>query len=1169
MALSATFTANFASFYDAVDKADAKLKDFGTGADKVSGRLNTLANQFSGQKIVQEATIMAKAVETIGGVAKLTDAELRRVGATATEAAEKMTRLGQTVPPGIQKIADAAKAAADKTKALADEVKHAGEQTGFFETKAIAMGTALGSFAGGLATQAMQKLGQEVGVFIERGAKLPAIEGSFKRLAEGVKLNADQMVASMQVGTSHLVADFDLMQSANKAMLLGLPVTEQGMGDLAKTATILGRAMGQDATKSLDDLITALGRSSPMILDNLGLTVKVGEANEAYARKLGLAVDQLNPAQQKMAFYEAAMEAARKKTAELGEQSLTLGEIVVSVWTRIGNAVTRQASEMNIGLGRAMSSWKEFGDFLQVAAAQGVNAAIKFEAERTRVATEAATAEHARTQAALDDLNKLEAARQGAGASMVEQLKIAREHVAALTTEQRANVAAMVTLGKQYADLPKDIKLTAAEFDLLKAQLQAAATASRAAESEAKKHQEALEALAAAQRPMSDATYDVIVALAKQGQSEADIAKAIGVHAVQVRQVMDAEKVAAENAKILTAERLKDAAAVQKIMDEAIKRADALAKVVVGNLAIETKARRESADLQAKLSLSAYEYEKYQIRQWGEDQKRAVDTTAANWERAYAAIDQAVHDKLIAIVSHQQGVVRVTSDWSEQLKILSSEFQKLGSASGGTLGAVLGGIGQMVVQLEAADQATKQVGENNQELGGKFGAVSVLFNKNATDAQRWGAAVQTSAALASGAMDVWTASANQGSQAMNALAGAAAGAKAGSAFGVYGMMIGAAAGGTVGFVRSLDDGREALEQFANRSGGWDRLHAQMQALGAEGERMWVQLTQGIKKGDLAGATREILVVQQALSDLAAKAKWDFDQAAKAAEKAFQDAADAAKAAADEQLQVQEELRAAIKEYGFTIEELGPKWRQQELDIQAVKLLRTYDLLVASGIDVAIVQGRMSESILEYFHNAIKTGSTIPEAWRPILESMAAAGKLTDEAGNKLTDLSGVQWSKSLGGQLDTIAEKLQKILNHLLGIGESLDYVGSGAFKIPNLDFTGPAPPTMGGGFLPPSEGAYKMESYQGGTDGYKNFGAGTPVMLHGWEAVVPREQSSGAFATVSGGPVGGGVGTINVGGITLAPATVDEAWLRRGGARQIADAVATHLGRTLGVAPV
>ena len=55
------------------------------------------------------------------------------------------------------------------------------------------------------------------------------------------------------------------------------------MADMAGAAVTLGQAMGQGPNKSLDDLITALGRSSPLILDNLGLTVKVGEANKEYA----------------------------------------------------------------------------------------------------------------------------------------------------------------------------------------------------------------------------------------------------------------------------------------------------------------------------------------------------------------------------------------------------------------------------------------------------------------------------------------------------------------------------------------------------------------------------------------------------------------------------------------------------------------------------------------------------------------------------------------------------------------------------------------------------------------------------------------------------------------------------------------------------------------------
>ena len=113
--VSATFTANFSSFFDAVAKADKDLKDFGDGADKVGGRLATLGNQFSGRKIVQEATLMAKAVQDIGGVSALTDKELERLGRTANEAVEKMQKLGMEVPKNLQEIADKTKDANDKT----------------------------------------------------------------------------------------------------------------------------------------------------------------------------------------------------------------------------------------------------------------------------------------------------------------------------------------------------------------------------------------------------------------------------------------------------------------------------------------------------------------------------------------------------------------------------------------------------------------------------------------------------------------------------------------------------------------------------------------------------------------------------------------------------------------------------------------------------------------------------------------------------------------------------------------------------------------------------------------------------------------------------------------------------------------------------------------------
>jgi hypothetical protein len=154
------------------------------------------------------------------------------------------------------------------------------------------------------------------------------------------------------------------------------------MGDLANTARVLGKAMGQDATKSLDDLITALGRSSPMILDNLGLTVKVGEANEAYARKLGKTADALTDGEKKLAFYEAAMEAARVKTAQLGEQTQTLGERATTAWTMVGNVITKVVADLNVGIGAATSSGRGFIDFLDDVIKMGPAVAIQMSAMR-------------------------------------------------------------------------------------------------------------------------------------------------------------------------------------------------------------------------------------------------------------------------------------------------------------------------------------------------------------------------------------------------------------------------------------------------------------------------------------------------------------------------------------------------------------------------------------------------------------------------------------------------------------------------------------------------------------------------------------------------------------------------------------------------------------------
>lgn len=339
MAVTARFQADFSSFLTAVQAAEVKLRTFEDGAGKAGASVNKMANSLSGTSLIQQASVMAEAVERVGGTSRLTESELRRVAGTASEAAAKLRAMGQDVPPGIQRIADAAK---NITPALSNADKAANFLKSTFAQFTLA----------GLATNAISALTSSLGEFASVGFnKLPAVQASFARLTASMKQDGAEMLDNMNTATKGLVSNYDLMLSANKAMLLGLPVTSESMGELAKTASVLGKAMGQDATKSLDDLITALGRSSPMILDNLGLTVKVGEANEAYAEKLGKSADALTESEKKMAFYKAAMEAARRKTTELGDQTTTLGEIATRIWTHIGDVVSKEAARINNAFG--------------------------------------------------------------------------------------------------------------------------------------------------------------------------------------------------------------------------------------------------------------------------------------------------------------------------------------------------------------------------------------------------------------------------------------------------------------------------------------------------------------------------------------------------------------------------------------------------------------------------------------------------------------------------------------------------------------------------------------------------------------------------------------------------------------------------------------------------
>jgi hypothetical protein len=125
-----------------------------------------------------------------------------------------------------------------------------------------------------------------------------------------------------------MVSDFDLMQTANRAALLGVTSDVDKLSGLMVTARLRGREMGLDMTQAFNDIVTGIGRGSPLILDNLG--IKIPDAIKKSMEKMG-------EAEKTQALLNFAIADGAKIAAEYGDVQLTASEKAEVLKSKIVN----------------------------------------------------------------------------------------------------------------------------------------------------------------------------------------------------------------------------------------------------------------------------------------------------------------------------------------------------------------------------------------------------------------------------------------------------------------------------------------------------------------------------------------------------------------------------------------------------------------------------------------------------------------------------------------------------------------------------------------------------------------------------------------------------------------------------------------------------------------
>lgn len=181
----------------------------------------------------------------------------------------------------------------------------------------------LGGTAGGLAGQignlagsfgTLGTIGAVIGIgkigidLAQTGANADLVAQRFDGLAKAAGTTGGALLGALRTASGGEINNLNLQLAANRAQLLGVADSAGEFSTLMAIARDRAQQMGISTTQAFNDLVTGLGRGSPLILDNLGITVSVTEANKAYAASLGKTADELTEAEQKQALINAVLQ---------------------------------------------------------------------------------------------------------------------------------------------------------------------------------------------------------------------------------------------------------------------------------------------------------------------------------------------------------------------------------------------------------------------------------------------------------------------------------------------------------------------------------------------------------------------------------------------------------------------------------------------------------------------------------------------------------------------------------------------------------------------------------------------------------------------------------------------------------------------------------------------
>lgn len=181
-----------------------------------------------------------------------------------------------------------------------------------------------------------------------RGAAMTGVIEAFDVGARHAGTFANVLLQDLREAARGTISDLTLMKTTNLALAGAQPALAKALGQgglagLLEIARSQARATGQEVNYLYESLVLGIKRSSPRLIDNTGLVLKVGEANERYARSIGKTVEQLTAEEKQIAILNATLAQGKGAVDAYGRTALQASERIARIQVTITNALDRAA----------------------------------------------------------------------------------------------------------------------------------------------------------------------------------------------------------------------------------------------------------------------------------------------------------------------------------------------------------------------------------------------------------------------------------------------------------------------------------------------------------------------------------------------------------------------------------------------------------------------------------------------------------------------------------------------------------------------------------------------------------------------------------------------------------------------------------------------------------